>query len=136
MDLKTDILIPVAKRIRERADSLRVVKRFPRSGIEGWLKVEAVAALGDKVKKLQNKGPDLVLQDDLTLELKGATDLNPSWIKGGALKYNAPCLFLGDGRQPERIAALRADGTIELIGYEVFSDGNSEWVVGIISPIS
>ena len=33
-------------------------------GIEGWFKVEVVAALGDRVQRLCNKGPDLELGDD------------------------------------------------------------------------
>ena len=53
------IFCPVAKRVLDQADSLREIARFPKAGIEGWLKVEAVWALSDLVAKLQNKGPDL-----------------------------------------------------------------------------
>lgn len=98
-ELKEGVFVPISSRIRERLDSLRYVKGFPRSGIEGWLKVEAVAALRGRVTALQNKGPDLLLETGLQVELKGATDLNPSWIRQGALKYAVPCLFLGDGSQ-------------------------------------
>ncbi len=93
-----------------------------------------IAALKGKVIKLQNKGPDLILEGQFSIELKGATDLNPAWIANGAIKYNCPCLFLGDGENPERIAVLKKYQGIKLLGYEVFSDGNAEWIIGIVKP--
>jgi hypothetical protein len=59
--LKEDIFHPSAVRIQGKADSLKEIKRFPRTGIEGWLKVEIVAALGKKIEELKNQGPDLIL---------------------------------------------------------------------------
>ena len=44
LDLKQDVFQAVVLRITERSDSLRNVKRFTNIGIEGWLKVEIVAA--------------------------------------------------------------------------------------------
>ncbi len=134
MDLKVEIFDPIAKRIVERSDSLRVVKKLSRSGIEGWLKVEAAAALDEKLVAFQNKGPDLLLKENLQIELKAATDLSPSWIvKDGALRYNCPCLFVGDG-QRRRIDRLRADARVTLLAYEVFSDGQNPWIIGIVVP--
>ncbi len=85
MDLKRCLYLPVAKRLRERADSLRQMRRFPRSGIEGWLKVEVVAALGEKVTTLQNKGPDICLSTGERVELKAATNLDRTC---GAVREN------------------------------------------------
>jgi hypothetical protein len=134
IDLENEIFRPIAKRIRERADSLRGLKRF-QTGFEGWLKVEAVAVLGNKVEALRNKGADLLLNGGLQVELKAAYDLNPSWIIGeGVLKYNSPCLFLGDGGNAYKIEALKRDNRIKLVAYEVFSDGDTQWVIGIIVP--
>ena len=133
LDLKKDVLLPVAKRLKKRADSLKQIKRFPKSGIEGWLKVEVVSVLGNKIIKLQNKGPDLLFTEDTQIEIKAATDFNLTYLRDGALKYNSPCLFLGDGSDKSRINQL-ANGQIELIGYDVFSDGASDWVIGIIIP--
>ena len=135
MVLKEDIFHPVAARIRGKADSLKEIKRFPKTGIEGWLKVEAVAALGKKITALKNRGPDLTFENDLQIELKAATDLNLAYIRDGALKYRCPCLFLGDGNEPSRIEAIEKDPQIRFIGHEIFSDGENKWVIGIIEPI-
>jgi len=134
VDLKMEVFDPVAKRIIERSDSLKVARKFSRSGIEGWLKVEAAAALNEKVLAFQNRGPDLLLEGNLQVELKAATDLNPAWIvKEGVLKYGCPCLFLGDGQQ-SKIDRIRTDARSILLAYEVFSDGQNPWVIGIIAP--
>ena len=135
MVLKEDIFHPVAARIQTKADSLKEIKRFPRTGIEGWLKVEVVAALGKKIIALKNQGPDLIFENDLKIEIKAATDLNLAYIRDGALKYRCPCLFLGDGSDPSRIEAIEKDPQIRFIGHEIFSDGENKWVIGIIEPI-
>jgi hypothetical protein len=135
MDLKEDIFLPVASRIRTRADSLRAIKRFARSGIEGWLKVEAVAALDAKIKQVQNTGPDLELGDGTKIELKAATNFELSWIIDAGLKYKCPCLFLGDGKDRAKIEKINQLSNINLIGYEIFSDGESDWVIGIAEQI-
>jgi hypothetical protein len=83
--LKAEIFEPVANRIKDEAESLRQVRRFKCSGIEGWFKVEAVAALGKRVEGLQNRGPDLRLLD-VCIELKAATDCNTVYILKG-LRY-------------------------------------------------
>lgn len=133
MDLRDDVFVPVAKRLRDRADSLREVRRFRRSGIEGWLKVEAVAALGQKIEALQNKGPDLLLRTGDKIQLKAATDLNIQYIREGATKYGTPCIFLGDGDDGERIERISGGG-VKLVDRQVLSDGVNQWVVGIVAP--
>jgi hypothetical protein len=135
LDLKKIIFHQVPARIRGKADSLKEIKRFPKTGIEGWLKVEVVAALGKKVMALKNRGSDLILENDLKIELKAATDLNLAYIRDGALKYKCACLFLGDGNDPSRIEAIEKDPQIRFIEHEIFSDGENKWVIGIIEPI-
>lgn len=133
MDIN-EIFLPIVRRISTRVDSLKEIKRFSRSGIEGWLKVEVVAALKDKVITVNNYGPDLVIDRDLEIELKAATDFNLAYIREGALKYGCHCLFLCDGTDPKKIMKIKELVDINLICYETFSDGQTQWVIGIIEP--
>jgi hypothetical protein len=96
------------------------------------LKVEVVAALGERVQKICNKGADLLLSDGTELELKAATDLNWIYILNG-LDYGAPCLFLGDGSGNTRFLTTDHDD-FEVIGCEIFSDGAGQWIFGLLSP--
>lgn len=122
----------VARRVREKKESLRELKRFQSMGIEGWLKVEAIAALGDRVQKVRNRGPDLVLEDNIEIELKAATDFNPKYIIEGATKYQTKCLFLGDGSDKENIEKLRSEEAIKVVSAEIFRDNGNEWIIGLI----
>jgi hypothetical protein len=136
--LRSVVFTPVLARVKMRAESLREVKRFPRTGIEGWLKVEVVAALGrERVRKLCNDGPDLLLNDGTDagtrLELKAATDFNRTYILEPLTTYDVPCLFLVDGSRYKSFPTSDHDD-FEVIGYEVFSDGEGQWVVGLVSP--
>jgi hypothetical protein len=79
LDLRQDIFQPVVARVAKRQDSLADIMRFSYSGIEGWFKVEIVAALGDKVHKLQNKRADLKLWDGTEVEIKAATNFSKYW---------------------------------------------------------
>jgi hypothetical protein len=102
--------------------------------------VEAVRALGDFVQILQNRGPDLGLADDCFIELKGATDCNPSWILDG-LKYQTDplyrrlaCLFIGSGSNISAcVERLKQDSRV--VAYEKFSIGTDDWIVGLIVPM-
>jgi hypothetical protein len=140
MDLIQDIFKPVVVRIRSKSESLTKskIKRFPKTGIEGWFKVEVVAALGEKVIKLQNRGPDLILENglekQLEIELKAATDLNPQYIRNGALNYSCLCLFIGDGDDTVSLEKLRQDPSIKIVDSDLFFDGETNWIVGIIKP--
>jgi hypothetical protein len=49
LDLKQDVFHTVVSRIAERSDSLRDVKRVANVGIDGWFKVEIIAALGERL---------------------------------------------------------------------------------------
>jgi hypothetical protein len=138
--LKEKIFDPVAKRVMDGADSLLHLAKFPRSGIEGWLKVEAVRALADLVRKLQNKGPDLQLIEDFFVELKGATECNQVGILDVLKKYQADpryrrlaCLFIGSGSNiPRCINYWNANARV--LAYERFSVGTDDWIVGLIVP--
>jgi hypothetical protein len=127
------ILSRIASKVRERVDSLDHVFRFKRSGIEAWFKVEVVAALGGLVVSLNNKGPDLTLSNGMMIELKGATDFNPSYLRDGALKDKVPCLFLGNGEEERSISRLKSMTSIHVVGLE-FIKGHYKWVVGCIVP--
>jgi hypothetical protein len=127
------ILSRIASKVRERVDSLDHVFRFKRSGIEAWFKVEVVAALGDLVVSLNNKGPDLTLSNGMMIELKGATDFNPSYLRDGALKDKVPCLFLGNGEEERNVNRLKSMTSIHVVGLE-FIKGHYKWVVGCIVP--
>jgi len=134
MNIKEEILKPVIERVKLKKDSLRDLKRFKNLGIEGWLKVEAIAILNEKIEKIQNNGPDLLMRDGTQIELKAATYCNPSYILGGAIKYNVPCLFLADGSNKKQIAKLKSNEKFQ-INCETFNDGNSDWVIGIVEPV-
>jgi hypothetical protein len=136
MDLLEDILNPVIHRILDRRDSLKDVKRFESTGIEGWLKVEIVAALKSKVAELQSKGPNLRMEDNTEIELKAGTDFNPVYFIDGSLKYDCPCIFLGDASNPKQIAELTSNSGIKVVGYKMFNDGVSDWIIGMIRPLS
>jgi len=115
------ILEAVAKRVQERVDSLDPVFNF-NTGIEGWFKVECVCGLerqGEKVERLQNKGPDLLLKGGLQIELKGASNFSPTYLQSGALKDDVPCLFLGSGENRNNIEKLRADPQIHVIDIKI-----------------
>jgi hypothetical protein len=138
--LREKVFVPVAERVKDRRDSLSGAARFLNSGIEGWLKVEAARALGDRVKKFCNTGPDLQLADDFFIELKGATNCSSYWILGG-LKYSTQpqyrcvaCLFLGDGgatRISACVEELHRRSTV--VAHETFSAGTGEWIIGLIA---
>ena len=134
MDLGKDIFKPVAARIRERADSLINIKRFPGTGIEGWFKVEILAALDQRVRRLRNKGPDLLLDDDTEIEIKAATNFHKGYFLFGPIrKYGCPCLFLGDGKNPELLTEDVSE-EFEIVAYEIISDGMNNWLLGLVKP--
>jgi hypothetical protein len=133
LDLKSDVFEPVAARIAERRDSLLNIKRFPRTGIEGWFKVEILAALGNIVKSLQNVGPDLLLADGTQIEIKAATDFHKGFFLDPIRKYGTPSLFLGDGADPTKLTSC-TEPDIDIVGFEVFSDGKNNWLLGLVRP--
>jgi hypothetical protein len=129
-ELSLKVFAPVAERVIQRKDSLESLQRFPKSGIEGWLKVEAVVALGGLVCKLHNRGPDIELTDGTLIELKAATDLNSQYIRKGVSKCPS-CLFLGDGRNRDELARLDGSG-INVVAHRLFYIGESKWVIGLL----
>ena len=108
------------------------------TGIAGWFKVGFVYALerqGEKVFRLQNVGPDVLLAEGLQIELKGASDFNPTYLSSGALKDNVPCIFLGNGGNRNNIEKLKADPQIRVIDIKIIPSKHS-WAVGCIIPAS
>ena len=138
LDLRTDVFAPVLARMRAQEGSLRAMKRFKRTGIEGWFKVEVVAALGNLVRALLNVGPDLLIDDGSDLgtkiELKAATNFDRVWFVQGIGKYGVPCLFLGDGTGKQKFPCTD-DDHFDVVGCEVFADGaGGDWFVGLVRP--
>lgn len=134
--LKNEIFPAVLKRIKERKDSLVNIGKFEARGLEGWFKVEIVAALANtrhRVKDVRNKGVDLLLDSGIEIELKGQTNFVPREIYDG-LKYGVPCLFLVSGRNENTIKKLKSYRDLEMLCYEIFSDGFNKWIVGLIKP--
>lgn len=135
MDLKSDIFDPVVIRIRQRVDSLRNIKQFNRVGIEGWFKVEIVAVLGKEIESLKSDGPDLLFKDGTKIEIKAATDFHKGFFIDPIRKYEykASCLFLADGTNPKKLTNNISDD-VEIVAYEVISDGVGDWLVGLVKP--
>jgi len=137
-----EIFVLVADHVKRRKESLREIKRFKNTGIEGWLKVETIAALQDDVTELDEMdiSPDLVVEvhgNKLEIELKAATDFNTGYIKNGATRYASErtfCLFLGDGSDKEKIEELLSDSDIEVVSRETFRDNGNKWIIGLIKP--
>lgn len=90
MEAVKEIFGLVANHLRTRVASLEQIKRVRQTGIECWFKVEVVAALGDRVMKLQNKVPDLILDGGSEIGLKADTDFASAKIFQG---YSVPILF-------------------------------------------
>jgi len=135
LDLKQDVFESVVARLRTLGDSLRRMMRFPNSGIEGWFKVEIVAALGDKVTSVNNVGPDLTLEGGTRIEIKAATtNFGKSWCVTTPLrKYGEPVLFLAGGANPAKLTRGE-DDPFEIVGLEVVSDGANDWLLGMVKP--
>ena len=132
MQLFEDLFCRVVSHLKEVIHSLHEIRRFKGGGIEGWFKVEVVAALADQVMKVQNNGPDLQLTDGRLIELKAGCGLDAAYIRKGALKYKVPCLFLGYGGN----LALLNTKEVELVVSKQLSDGHDNWVVGMIRPMT
>lgn len=134
-----EICEPIFHRVKDRRESLSGLHRFLRLGIEGWLKVEAAAALGSRVEQIRSNGPDLVVRYGDTIvmiELKAATDLNASYLRGGVTKYPIAvgCLFLGDGSNRDAIDKLGND-EVRLAAWTIFRDAaEGAWVIGFLHP--
>lgn len=135
---QNEVFALVLNRIKEKTDSLIHLKNNLGSlGLEGWFKVEVVAALGNTkyaVKKLNNLGPDVELVTGTKIELKADNGFYLTSYKNGALKYNCLCLFLTIGSNTKQIIKLKSDRSLSLT-YETFSDGENEWMIGLVKPI-
>ncbi|MCP8317166.1 MAG: hypothetical protein H3Z51_09970 [archaeon] len=125
-------------RIRERIDSLEPFLKFQQHGLgmEGWLRVETVAALRNipeiKEIKVKNKGPDLTIflsnePEPKEVELKAHNSTSVAWCKSWRNKYpKVTCLFLmRKGRNLSK--DLESEGFLVKI-----EDVDSNWITGIL----
>jgi hypothetical protein len=127
----------VSDNIKQKKKTLRQVKSYKNAGIEGWFKVETIAALQDYVKEVHNESPELVLEvheNRMEIALIATTDFNPFNIKLGALQPKTLCLFLADGSEKEKIEELLSDVDIDFVNHETFRDNGNKWVIGMIKP--
>jgi hypothetical protein len=132
-----DVFLIVSDHIKQKKKSLRQVKSYKNAGIEGWFKVETIAALQDYVKEVRNKSPDLVVEvheNRMEIALIATTDFNPFNIKLRALQHKTLCLFLGDGSDKEKIEELLSDTDIDFVNRETFRDNGNKWIIGLIKP--
>lgn len=129
-ELRRTVFQPLVLHLRAQANSLQAIRRFRGGGIEGWFKVEVVAALVDRVESIRNKGADLILKDATEIELKAGCGLDAAHIRKGALKYGVPCLFLGYGGNLD----LLDNEQVTLLAHAHLCDGHDNWTVGLIKP--
>lgn len=128
----------VARRVEERSNSLGGLKLLAEKqhvGVEGWLKVEACAALGDRVNRINREGADLDLASGERLELKGSTD----WPVGDHIKaakeHRAPALFLCRVTTNGDRTGEYVQKGFEVVAKHFFSDGDVDWAVGLIRDV-
>jgi hypothetical protein len=144
VDVDRKILDKVSKRVKERMDSLEklVDPRFEGHGmgIEGWFRVEAIAALHPDVD-FQYRKPDLkivIAGETRYIELKAHN--MPNWLlaKNGIKYYEKReihvdgCLFLA--RMPENPDEERKkleNTRFELLPRKI-SRSRSKWFVGLL----
>lgn len=150
LDLIPDVFQPVADHVEsclrdhlktEYSDGVPAT-----GGLVVWFREQVVAALGNRVKKMNlAKGPDLVLYDensDASFELIAATDLRVRYLIDGARRYCdnpeyptfAGCLFLGRCPSKEyrsKIDELQREGIL-LQARQMIPDADNVWVVGLL----
>ena len=140
MDVDKLILSTVLKRVQKRVDSLEPLSRFAGRGlgIEGWFKVETIAALEHIANiKVNNKGPDLTIViggEIKEVELK-AHNLRFSWVKEGIKQHEKAgrhvdsCLFL----IPKGKNLARDKEKLRREGFQVSTRNvGSKWIVGTL----
>ncbi len=135
MDNKTyqelgELFKKISERIENNSDSLQYCKICNNMGLEGWLKVETIRALENKVKKVCGKGADLILDvnnEEIKVELKGMSNFDISYIKKG-FKQAEVVLFLADGNKKKFLKLGRGINS----RYNFFTDGKNEWVISMM----
>jgi hypothetical protein len=128
-----EIFTAVKTRIAERINSLNGLNALnTKISFEGWLKVEAINALGQRVDRIQNKGSDLKLNDGSKIELKASMDrIHKGYFyhkKGN--KYVDPVLLIaGDNIARLKLFAQKYD--MAIIEYESLNDS---LLIAIVKP--
>ena len=122
----------VKKRVFNRIDSLRNLRVLNSSiSFEGWLKVEAIGALGYKIAKVQNRGPDIRLKDGTIIELKASMDkLHKGFFFKKENKYANPVLFIAGGDK-QRLEEYAKKYQLQIIGQCTI--GN-RLIMGMVKP--
>lgn len=133
--LKNEVFHLVLNRIKEKKDYLvKTGHLLQNRGIEGWLLVQLIMALKgtkNEVEEFRFRGTDLLLSSNIELELKGMNNFDVNYIKEGT--HKACCMFLANGNFEEKLRELN-DNYIEHVCFEIFSDSQNKWVLGIIKP--
>ena len=138
MDLINDVFIPVYQRIVEKKEDLVGKQEKRTHGFEpSWFTPQVVIALEnaglDPVP--HGVGVDITFSDGSILELKAATDFRLNYlIKEGALRYNAPVLFLCNGTNKNKINELKERPEVRVLHYDYLNDGKDDWILGLIEP--
>lgn len=143
MNIKSEIFVSMCDRIDQQKDSLPAARRIKFGGIEAWFKVEVLTALGQKVKHVSNRGPDLELQGNIFLELKASTNYRAAWITSSLLRQIADpkwrscyCLFLAEGSNSDtKIKKLIEKYRVQVLDYCVINDGFGDWLIGLVEPV-
>lgn len=143
-DLIKDFFQPIVDRVKLQKDSLERIAKFSNTGIEGWFKVEIVAALGEKSKKLKNEGPDLELENGDLIEIKAATNFSKSWDITSPLekykndaKFKAVIFLAGykNGDPIEKFDKAKSNiNSFEEITKEKIFDGTNNCLIGMVKP--
>jgi hypothetical protein len=142
VDVDMLILDKVSRRVKERVDSLEklVDPKFEGHGmgIEGWLKVEAIAALQPHIDKVRNRGPDLKIfihDENREIELKGHNMHTWSLAKHGIEQHEKKdtpingCLFLARMPQnPDKEKGKIENSRFELLPRKI----SNNWFVGLL----
>jgi hypothetical protein len=132
-----EILRMVLARVNEKRVSLNEFSEAvgPQGvGLEGWLKVEAVAALRNLgTMTVHNRGPDIDIQINekvkKSIELKASNLPSLSYAKNWRKKYRkAVCLFIVKGCD---VAKEREKANKE--GIEILLENiDPDWVLGLL----
>jgi len=128
-----EIFTAVKTRIAERMDSLNGLKVLNNKiSFEGWLKVEAINALNQRVDRIQNKGSDLKLNDGSKIELKASMDLihKGYFYQEKDIKYVDPVLLIAGG-DIDRLKRFACKYDMTIIGCETL---NNSMVIAIVTP--
>ena len=137
INLVKDVFRPLIKQVNVKKEGLkgRQRRRLHAFFLESWLTELLMDALeGSHLKpQICHKGPEITFSDGSELKLKGSSSFELDWIiKEGAIKHNAPVLFLCNGTDKSKIGQLKARSEVTLLAHEYFNDGEDDWICGLM----